>query len=394
MKNLGCFIATVSLVLSGMSLANVPKVVSKNQAFKIRALNPVFIPAEFEFEFKSTAANDQLFSTPHPQVAVSAQSQQPTFIPTTVEINILPDNRGIRYCIDGKCRESLKPIRVDTIQQQMSGGDIVGNGGGLAEQNFVYAYLELPNYIEGLLSHIKLSEKEKQDLLLIRSSIRKHISINSNELLFLSAQDHPGLFDFTGELKLAITGWNERAPILVNRDLLYRVNAEGNWSVLDFGNMIQTLTHEFGHQVGILDHTYLDNLGAKVRRFIEGNQFKTILDIDDNIQLTAITQHMGIGRMPNIFINSKERMKSFDDDIFRTLRCQNGTFPVEVNLSNQHWSNYRIEGSELYTNFNARVRVTCLRDGVVSTERQYLQIAILYSVDKKTLSTRFWLTQE
>ena len=48
------------------------------------------------------------------------------------------------------------------------GGDIVGNGGGLAEQNFIYALTHLPEFITETINNEPLHSEDLEQLELIK----------------------------------------------------------------------------------------------------------------------------------------------------------------------------------------------------------------------------------
>jgi hypothetical protein len=150
-------------------------------------------------------------------------------------------------------------------------GGYAGNGGGLVEQNFNFAYSSLPRLIDSSLFTFsqQLTEKEIGTLNNIKKIALDNIS-NSKRLVFLSGQEHPEIFT-TGpnELhRLAVTSNRPGDVIYVNGDFLY---SETGAPLLTTGEIISILTHEIGHQSNEADHQYLDILGTKIRNYYMQN---------------------------------------------------------------------------------------------------------------------------
>lgn len=146
-------------------------------------------------------------------------------------------------------------------------GGYAGNGGGLVEQNFNFAYSSLPRLIDSSLFTFsqQLSENEKAVLTKIKRIALDNVS-NAKRLVFLSGQDHPEIFT-TGpnELhRLAVTTNIPGDVIFINGDFLYNDLGDAQLST---GEIISILTHEIGHQANQADHQFLDILGSKVRNY-------------------------------------------------------------------------------------------------------------------------------
>lgn len=159
-------------------------------------------------------------------------------------------------------------------------GGYAGNGGGLVEQNFNYAYSSLPRLIDSSLFTFsqQLSDQEKLTLKKIKAIAIANVS-NAKRLVFLSGQAHPEIFN-TGpnELhRLAVTTNIPGDIIYVNGDFLYNDNGGAQ---LTIGEIISILTHEIGHQANQPNHQFLDILGSKVRNYYLQN-VKTY-DIEKN----------------------------------------------------------------------------------------------------------------
>ena len=147
-----------------------------------------------------------------------------------------------------------------------AGGSVIGNGAGIVENNFQFAYLSLTTTVAECLQQQKceMSPAELKAL----TSMKEVLDLNrSNEkrLQFVSEKDHPDFFN-TGEgqvHRIAKTGLTPVDPIFINLDLLY--SAEGR-PAFDLSTAVSILAHEVGHQSGELDHAKLDIIGSKLKK--------------------------------------------------------------------------------------------------------------------------------
>ncbi len=147
----------------------------------------------------------------------------------------------------------------------LAGGDEAGNGGGIAEQNFVLAYSQLAATVRLTLDSPAngLTEDERRLLDAIFASLPAE-SASGSQLRFKSERREPGFFIIDGSLKIARTGSQVGSAIYVNIDLLYRNSADGGLEPLGLETATAVLVHELGHHHGVSDHAALDRLGVKV----------------------------------------------------------------------------------------------------------------------------------
>lgn len=158
------------------------------------------------------------------------------------------------------------------------GGSIVGNGGGLAEQNFIYAYNNLAHFYDLCWAHENEclnSTEEKKVFHLIRESLSQEYK-TTYQIQFLSGQKNPSFFFIDGQIRTAVTGDHVGDPIFINLDLIYQTNSRGEVIATDIGTALAILTHEMGHHHQTKDHLFLDLLGAKIHTFslIKGETLK------------------------------------------------------------------------------------------------------------------------
>ncbi len=148
------------------------------------------------------------------------------------------------------------------------GGSVVGNGAGIVENNFQFAYLSLTTTIAECLQQQKceMTPPEFRTLTEMQKVLETNKS-NEKRIQFVSEKDHPDFFN-TGEgeiHRIAKTGLTAQEPIYINRDQLYAQNGQ---PAFDFASILSILAHEVGHQTGELSHAKLDILGSKLKKVI------------------------------------------------------------------------------------------------------------------------------
>ncbi len=181
-----------------------------------------------------------------------------------------------------------------------AGGSYIGNGAGLVENNFQYAYSSLSNIFSNCKDSENCNLTESELALLEKMQVvLQYNSANSQRIEFISELKFPGFFT-TGESevhRIAKTGLTASAPIFVNSDLLY---TEDGTPALDFAYIVSILTHEVGHQAGELNHRRLDILGSKIRAVVNQNIVRHQMKIE------------GAGRVEMLILNNDFPLKSAD----------------------------------------------------------------------------------
>lgn len=144
-----------------------------------------------------------------------------------------------------------------------SGADIVGNGGGIAEQNMRYAYTMLAKSVNYCLVLPQCGESDNQLIVLEKIyDIARRNQEREENILFLSDKNFNDIFrtDLDFDHRVAKTGFSSEFPIFVNIDQIYEAELEN-----DLSAMIGILVHEVGHQAGVASHSFLDALASEVR---------------------------------------------------------------------------------------------------------------------------------
>lgn len=144
-----------------------------------------------------------------------------------------------------------------------SGADIVGNGGGIAEQNMSFVYRNLDKTVSYCINLPNCGEgADKVAVLkLIRNTILEKRDAPSR-LVFLTSDHFNGLLSQTADYdeRVAKTGFSADFPIFFNL-----AEIQENQLSSDLSAMVGILVHEVGHQVGVASHSFLDELAAEVR---------------------------------------------------------------------------------------------------------------------------------
>jgi len=155
--------------------------------------------------------------------------------------------------------------------QQGQCGDEVGNAGGIAENNVLFAYHNIASTIKYCLAleSCGVDDDERQVLQAILNSLPEEYQ-NINQIRFISATKDPLLHrrlfrDRYENEPFAVTGNRIGSSIYININRLYNARQNG-LSHITLAQAVSMLVHEFGHHHGIKDEIWLDTLGVKVAK--------------------------------------------------------------------------------------------------------------------------------
>ncbi|MBY0515320.1 MAG: hypothetical protein K2P81_00320 [Bacteriovoracaceae bacterium] len=295
---------------------------------------------------------------------------KPTVLKPADVLKPIDPTERVQICGKTSCRTIMINDLMRQIERERSGGgDIIGNGGGLAEQNFTYALSQLPEFISETLNEGFVKGVDVTNLNKIYA-VAKSESAKADKLVFLSGKNNPGIFSAANdpEIRLAKTGLTSEAPIFVNIDLLYSRTEDGT-EILPMPVMIASLVHELGHQAGFTDHAYLDFLGARVRRMIEADFNRAARKLNGNLKIEMVSINLGSFSMPKLSLSIGDAFIPYEKPLYSVLRCRDGGLPRAARLSNQHWERAAEFGSVWITPFRAWASLTCVnKSGVSETE--------------------------
>lgn len=285
---------------------------------------------------------------------------------------------------------AILTITQSAFSYENGGGVIVGNGAGIVESNFQYAYQSLKNVI----NHCVLSTNcnVKKDELEVLKKLITILDANGDRkdrLIFLSEKLNPGFF-MTGEAesnRIAKTFLNPQSPIFINSDQLY--NSAGR-PTLNFQRIISLLIHELGHQGGVLDHAWLDILGAKVAIYSENstNHFSFKIDDEDlsknqSLVFSVTNLEFPIKSSMLIFNRNNTQSINLSNSLAASSSCQ---FESEIfqgtEISNGHFS--FDEHNNL--RFLAWVKIHCFESFSSSTIVYKRNLSVTLDSDYKILS--------
>lgn len=277
-----------------------------------------------------------------------------------IEIVRLPQAERLR--LNTNFNRTIAPL-IETF----GSGDIVGNGGGLVEQNFMLAYHSIQTAIENCLTNVAcFTSKDQKTVLREINQLFIDKLDNQNPLIFLRNKDTDNFFydEFDQTQRVAKTGFSKEHPIFINLDIAGDI-------INDIPTMIGILTHELGHQIGIANHSFLDQLGAKVRRIWDSNWTVSDLMITDknlSVRLFSTKSNFINAKLSYVF-NGK--VQSLNSLIFDTISCAQGETLYGFYLSNGHWERPRDMG------FRTKAKMTYWLD--IYCEDKHAQI---YPVQK------------
>lgn len=208
-----------------------------------------------------------------------------------------------------------------------NGGSVVGNGAGIVESNFRYAYFLINETIASCTENAlcQLTTSDIELLNKISLVIEKNIN-DENNIIFISEKLHPGFFTTSENEtnRIAKTGLTPDTPIYINSDLLYSSNGE---VLIDFPNIVGILIHELGHQSGFVDDSILDYLGSKIRYFLSSRIEEYKFKIDDTakreIDIRIINSEFP-SKMAHVYLSwNQDRAIEISQMIHSHTSCKN-----------------------------------------------------------------------
>lgn len=223
------------------------------------------------------------------------------------------------------------------LQARLGGGDIIGNGGGLAEQEFRFAFRRIPSAISSCLGSPVCSISSRDLLVLekIKNIAARSIE-NKDRLIFLSESKYPGFFrdNGSGSIRIAKTAFIPGAPIFINLDMVYKERV----AVVDFPLMISILVHELGHQAKVRSHSRLDELGSRMRDYLLQDSNEITQNVAGSEAKVKIYNLKEANKFSEVFFSYRGQIVSLKERIRKLLSCKSETsIPIGFEVSNIHW---------------------------------------------------------
>lgn len=241
---------------------------------------------------------------------------------------VLRISKSERIRFNAEFSENILPL-----MESYGTGDIVGNGGGLLEQNFLLAYYSLQTAIENCLTLEECYSSVNQRLILkeINQLFIDKIR-NKTPLVFIKNSDTNNFFydEYDQTERVAKTGFSKKYPIFINLDVTTNI-------VNDVPAMLGIIIHELGHQAGIVSHNFLDQLGAKIRKMWLSNWVISDVNVSGEnllVRLFSTNSNLINSKLSYVF-NGK--VQSLNSLIYRNISCGEGETLYGFSLSNGHW---------------------------------------------------------
>ncbi len=272
-----------------------------------------------------------------------------------------------------------------------AGGSVIGNGAGIVENSFQYAYLTLSTTIVECLEQqrCEMSPAELKTLAEMKQVLEFNKS-NDNRIQFVSEKDHPDFFN-TGEgqvHRVAKTGLTPQDPIYINLDLLY---TEAGRPALDFSTIISILAHEVGHQSGEESHAKLDIIGSKLKKVTLDKIRTHDVEVGPNkelVEVTIINQSLPYRTSDINFSWQNAGSSSVTTSLMQRIHCKSPTSTLaSVQIDNGHFTQISVSPT-LQVGFAAWVHITCFSAGtsLFNAETKNLSAVITKDLNFRIMS--------
>lgn len=271
----------------------------------------------------------------------------------------------------------IDAIKDPRVWEYLVGGDIIGNGGGIAEIRLHQIFERLPRLLRGCLTltQCELATSERAKLAAIVQVAKDNRDL-PYRLIFVSGKEYP-LFFSSPDLKVirtAKTGFTSRLPIFVNRDHLYRHGVPS----LETDEMLSLLVHELGHQVGIREHNKLDQLGGRVSQFVMNGSSHINRRFDGWLMEWQVVSFLQPTNWAEMWWSWGEQAYSLTPGLRQSAKCDDpDRFAVGGRVTNIHWQRDTIERESRVARLGAWLKLFCEdSSGLIWDEDKDLQIEI------------------
>lgn len=237
------------------------------------------------------------------------------------------------------------------------GGDLVNNGGGLAEKNILFVFAKMDSYLLSCLSSpsCQLDERQKTVLRNILEGLPTE-RLNPHLIQFYSEANYPGFFVIDSEVKVAKTGSTPKSPIYINTDMIYTLDHSGYKVPIGTPEILAILIHELGHHYGSESHEFLDLLGVRVGMFVSQQSYVTApLPWLQGVSISAINTSTDVSTFPDVTLLLGDKALNIGSDIQKTAMClyqihfgaeTETRRPTGIFIYNLHWSFAKQRGNQ------------------------------------------------
>lgn len=221
--------------------------------------------------------------------------------------------------------------KLDKLSTISLGGDLVNNGGGIAEKNIIFAYQKLDGFIKLCLTSdfCKIDKAQRAILEQIAAGLSEERQ-NPEQIQFASEKNQKGFFIIDGEVKVAKTGNTIRSPIYINVDLIYTQNEMGYYIPASISDAVAILVHELGHHYGNYSHTDLDLIGVRVALMLQHKTYNTpLLPWSQQISATIINPNVD-ETFPDILLYIEDQVTDISSQFENAVNCPKFIIPIPL----------------------------------------------------------------
>ena len=278
-----------------------------------------------------------------------------------------------------------------------AGGDLVNNGGGLAEKNVLFAYQKLDSYLRLCLSsEMCRIEKSQRDILEKIAAGLPAEKQNAEQIKFDSERKNPGFFIIDGTVKVAKTGSNVGSPIHINTDLLYSRNEMGYYIPVSISEAVSILVHELGHHYGNFSHADLDLVGVRVAMMLNYRTYSTpLLPWSQQISATVINANLD-DSFPDMLLNIDDQVLDISENYKSIASCPSFIIPIPILplpdipvagkkplgslVHNVHWLKMKSAGGRAVLSIEANISHKCKKTTSENVRSQDFTLQIDFSL--------------
>ena len=289
--------------------------------------------------------------------------------------------RQVRQLLDSEL--AVDDISDTRVWDMIQGGDIIGNGTGIAEIRFFESYYSLPSLLKRCLesTYCPLSQADKDILKIISEVLTENLK-KRHQLLFISGKVYPRFFIDSDQIgpRTAKTGFKKGLPIFLNRDHFYK---NGTPSI-QIKEAIAILVHELGHQTGERSHTKLDGIGTRFATWATGKSYFIQTKVQERLAEFSVINPENPNKWPIAWISWDFYSVNLNKSIKDGAHCKDvSREPIGATLSNLHWRRESITPKETRISASAWVTLFCLgEDTLIYEEEHAVDIDLSIYIEK------------
>ncbi|MBO9667555.1 MAG: hypothetical protein J7501_12170 [Bdellovibrio sp.] len=278
------------------------------------------------------------------------------------------------------------------------GGDVVNNGGGIAEKNVIYAYEKLDKYLKTCLKSDLCKLNSQQRYMLAQISGGLNQEYKSNQLRFASESRTPGFFMIDGLVRVAKTGNAIGSAIYINSDLLYTKTESGEYEAMTIPEAVAVLIHELGHHYSNASHEELDLLGVRVSLMLQLKVSTTPLIPWSSAISANVISGLSLNDYPEVILNVGESMIDISKQYADVVMCHRMAIPIPIlpipdielgarkpagsMLYNVHWDKLEENNGKMKVRMEANVSNNCIYRTNVGIRNNDYKLSISFTANQ------------